>query len=428
MNDSAPLGVVDEEPAVLLLALPVMQADPLLFDSPPDPALLLVKDLSPKESPPVTSNLIDFLRVSETVALSLGGLPEPFLPEPEVAVEEEVTGEEVVAEEEVTAEEVVEGGGSGEPGVRRPVTTQMEEMTQIGATAAPVESFAEPAAAQPSAPEVAAPEAERVVAGTFLAPEVAQPVNTSAVHLPGAKGQSDRRALTFQLGETISLALEGRGWIFTGSTGGGEIVLLSRTINAVETRFRFDGASAGHYVLGFQIQDNQSGTLMHEGVTVIVQEARAEASPEWPVEAPAGPQMDATASAKASSPASLPSNLAQALEDPETAVAALNELLSSATADQQEELRRITEWYKAAGYVSEYAMCLERYLQVFPHRWDNDFRYYELGRLYETDLLRNEKKARQYYATVVDLYPASLYYLDAARRVRYLDRHFFNLR
>ena len=161
LKDAAPLAVVAEEPAVLLLALPVMQAETELFDSPPEPALLLLKQVSPKDSLPITSTLIDFPRKDETVVLLHGGLPEPFLPEPEVAVKE------VVAEE---------AGGGDKPAVHTPATPK------------------------PAVPKPAAPEPGQAAAGAFSEGEVGQaavtafpqPAEASTAHPEEEKRESDR--------------------------------------------------------------------------------------------------------------------------------------------------------------------------------------------------------------------------------------------
>ncbi len=236
--------------------------------------------------------------------------------------------------------------------------------------------------------------------------------------------------ITALFNNTLSVPLEGRGWIYTGAgTGAGsqQITLLSRKITADETIFEFEAASPGRYLLEFQLQDNASGVQRRQTVPVVMAGDLETAAAAADGEATNAESSESGSAIAAFEPA-VPETIEQALGNPAGAAAVLGKLLVLMTPQRRNELDALTGWYRDAGYTKEYARCLERYLEIFPDGRDNDFRYYELGRLYETEELRNEKKARTYYAAVVELYPASLYYFDAANRVHYLDRYFIDVR
>lgn len=396
-RNPVPAAVIDEKPSVLLLAIPALFHEPESFGVPPEPVPAHSDASTQTEFPPVAVTLIDPKQSDASDALYRANLPEPALPEaPPVMPAEVKTVLRPAAPAE--AETVMRPAAAAESAVAR-----VEGHTGLDA--------AKPGVTASAAGPVARPASEEPPDGVIL--------NNTA----GETGQPmDGRRLTFAPSDTIALAFAGRGWIFTGAGGDeGEIFLRSRTIAADETLFEFDAKSPGEYVLEFQIQDSRSGTQTRESVTIILEEDQqggVTADRYAATSAPAEKQVTVAR----------PSNLSQALEDPAGARELLSQILFHVTPEQQEELDGIARWYKSAGYLSEYALCLERFVKIFPRRPDNDFRYYELGRLHETEELRNEKKARNYYAAVVDLYPASLYYFDAAKRVRYLDRHFLDLR
>ncbi len=76
----------------------------------------------------------------------------------------------------------------------------------------------------------------------------------------------------------------------------------------------------------------------------------------------------------------------------------------------------------------------ERALQLFLSHAAGRFKrlgevYYLLGRIYETPVPpRDEKKAVEYYGQVLEIYPADIYHFKAEERIKYLKRHFLQIR
>ncbi|MGC9313713.1 MAG: hypothetical protein ACP5IA_13580, partial [Sediminispirochaetaceae bacterium] len=55
--------------------------------------------------------------------------------------------------------------------------------------------------------------------------------------------------------------------------------------------------------------------------------------------------------------------------------------------------------------------------------------YYLLGAMYESPPYpRDEREAVKYYRKVTDIYPTNTYYFKAEERIKYLERHFLQIR
>jgi outer membrane protein assembly factor BamD (BamD/ComL family) len=70
--------------------------------------------------------------------------------------------------------------------------------------------------------------------------------------------------------------------------------------------------------------------------------------------------------------------------------------------------------------------ALEQYIRRYPDGRSLDEVYFRLAGLYEVDSPhRDIESARHYYSLIYQQFPESRYSDPAARRLNYLDRHFF---
>ena len=390
----------EETPEILLLAVPVSKPEPSSFGIPPEPSIPAAFRATGKQLPAYTDALAEIDPKDSQALLNITALPEPVLPREEVASTIPEKVEETHTEDiwkTPAKEAVIE-------------TTTVSPQPEI-ATVTTVDTSPP---AKPTAVTVTAVIPPSDSGYTMESPAEA-PVETQI-----DEHRSYAREITAAVAEKIPLSFEGRGWIFTGSDSGEDgIAMKSRRITANETVFEFDPIASGEYTLNFQFQDNFTGSVLAESVALKVTEQYEESEVISDQIQYDGEVFVLTET---------PKTVAAAVENPLAAIPALDEIFSSLGQDDQEALDHIARWYKEAGYTREYVACLEKYLEVYPTQRGNDYRYYELGMIYESEDFRNEKKARYYYAVIVDAFPASLYYTDAVGRVRYLDRHFLDLR
>jgi tetratricopeptide (TPR) repeat protein len=70
--------------------------------------------------------------------------------------------------------------------------------------------------------------------------------------------------------------------------------------------------------------------------------------------------------------------------------------------------------------------ALEKYIRLYPEGRNLDEVYFRLAQIYEVDSpYRDLESARHYYGLLYESFPESIYVEPAARRLNYLDRHFF---
>jgi hypothetical protein len=410
-------GVIDpapeEKPLVLLLAAPVSTHESLSFGIPPQPELFAITSSAGLDLPIYTSKLVEPEAVEAAAFVIFAAIPEPVIPRQTFAT--------------VAAAPADEGNTltANEPATSLVYAAHSIDLVPAFPDAAPADTPAvqNDVAVKPLPKAVAPPPSAESAPTEVIATATVRPATVPEREsglMQTDEGHSYAREISASVKDTIPLSFEGRGWIYTGagmSTSG--ITLNSRKITANETVFEFDVSAAGDYVLGFQFQDNFSGSMVSENVALRINEPKNGAQQ---------PDILHPAPQESIWLAEAPGDLTAALDNPMAAVSSLPQILSSLGNGDEEGLDRIANWYSEAGYISEYRDCLEKYLEIFPGRRDNDRRYFELGKMYETVVFRNEKIARHYYAIIIDRYPASLYYGEAAARARYLDRHFLELR
>jgi hypothetical protein len=232
------------------------------------------------------------------------------------------------------------------------------------------------------------------------------------------------RTIFADAGSTISFSFEGNSWLFTGIwPNSGGIDLVSRDITGGKTNFTFDAEEIGSFNLKFQFQDSLAGGFLEEMVQVQVvnPDHFSRTIEQAAVTEPTG-EIESTPSI---------------LELVENAIN-MREFssigpffpayLTLLTAETGGLLIKLSDTLGAAGYPDLAVLGLKRYLDLFPGRRGNDNVFYTLGRLFELEMIRDEKQAHENYAVVVDQYPASIYFDVANSRMKYLERHFIKVR
>jgi len=90
------------------------------------------------------------------------------------------------------------------------------------------------------------------------------------------------------------------------------------------------------------------------------------------------------------------------------------------------ELLEVGRFHTELGRYPLAIQALERYVSRYPDGRELDRAYYRLAQIYEVDSPhRDLEAARHYYSLLYDSFPESLYAEPAARRIHYLNRHFF---
>jgi hypothetical protein len=418
---------VQETPLIMLLDVPVSSPEPASFGMLPEPVPIHA-NVPAREKPSLVHEELAYIAHSaESAFIYRERLPEPEIPVAEAPADD--TSDITASFAKAHPDDLPYPAAL--PQISSPAAPSHEWSTfveDLGSPPAAAEtSVINRDTAKTSVVPPAAAESSAIPPGAVESPWLPQAAEKKPAaapvfaERPAAEAQTDNNAfekIALRKADNLFLSFDGRGWIFTsGGTGEHAVSLLSRTITADETLFELSAPAVGEYILEFQFQDNRSGTMSVERVALVVsEEVDASGAAEKALEMTETPLTG------------VPVNLAEAIEDPVAATMVLGQILSTIKPEDKVELQRITELYKNIGSTNEYAMCLERFIEIFPDSSGNDFRYFELGTLYESDELRNEKKARQYYAAILERYPASVFYLDAAARVRYLDRHFFDVR
>jgi hypothetical protein len=263
----------------------------------------------------------------------------------------------------------------------------------------------------------------------------------SAVDLSNYKAAEDRpiREIAARVKDEISVVFDGTGWIYLGgelnATG---LVYKSRELDQGNTTFVFRAAKLGTYELNFQKQDSYNGTFAYDALRVLVLSDQDFVSHLQNNEniVNVADRFDENGHTESNQNNDITKdNVIELLRDAVNGksagripalVAFFLEVISDSSSDIVLEIAANLE---KEGFGEEAAGVYEKFLMEHPRFWGNDEVCYNLGRLFETSLdFRDEKKALVYYTRIVDEYPASIFWEKANDRIRYLKRHFLNIR
>jgi hypothetical protein len=344
-------------------------------------------------------------------------------------------------------------------------------------------------AEKPAAPKAAArPSPSAQKAGGPSAAAKTEPQAAAAVQTTSP--QERRREVLARKGDTVSIELEGRGWLFLGLPSGRSAGVSYLTMDAGGPRsvFSFKALEYGEYDLGFQLQDNARGLLQNETVRLRVlpeeqfsesvarQAAVPQAAPLDPGELAAAERLFTARAfdlalaeylklyregdpllndrlafiyAETGEPAAAAKYYQKNLSAPdpygELAVVGLARAALALGSEEMvhEQLKGLLgvrslpigrELLDTARFLMERgraALALEplrEYLRRYERGAELDRAWFLLARLYELESpLRDVAKAREYYTKIYDELPESAYAAEAQARIRYLDRYFFNV-
>ncbi len=295
---------------------------------------------------------------------------------------------------------------------------------------------------------------------------------------------SGERSLSSGQGEELTVELDGRGWIFTGEeTGKNGIGYKSRNITDTATFFHFDTDESGEYVLLFQYQNLESGVVRKEKIFLSIGEfekvitesgeddklsgdytiaemlynqgKKAEAFAEYVSRYVPGSYFINDRIASLAFDLGKFSDAAvyweKNLDAPDLALysSAVKGVMKSSIegddavlADRHagryldlpeppsgDELIRTGDFLGTSGMYVNAARFYEEFAARYGFGKGGDRVFYALGGLYEKDSpIRDERRSIEYYSVVTERYPVSLFWERANDRIRYLQRHFINVR
>lgn len=299
-------------------------------------------------------------------------------------------------------------------------STAPETASQSKSPAAPaVKPQASPAPAKPSTAAAASKPGA-------TADQAAAPAESPAIALPPAPASTAQtvpkeaavptRSEETPQGGRLELPFKGSGWVFLGETSGREgLKYDSRRFDGSAAIFLFTAERPGDYVLRFQRQDPLSGDPESLLVKVRVQDPATAAKDGSAVAAAAEtlPTSEASGAGPAATSASAPA----------TTDAPASRVLPSSP----EELLRLAREELAASRIASVLEVLDRYISLFP--FGSDEAFYLYGKAYEENTpYRDIKKAYANYKQIRDEWPRSRFWKQAAERVTYIERHYFDIR
>lgn len=247
------------------------------------------------------------------------------------------------------------------------------------------------------------------------------------------------REIAARVKDEISVVFDGSGWIYLGGEkNAGGLAYESRALDEDSTTFVFRAEKLGTYELNFQRQDSFKGTFTYDALRVLVLSDRDFVSHLQNDEniVSVADRFDENRYAESDQNSDISKdNVIELLRDALKRkrlerIPALVSIFLEVIADNSSDIVLETaENLEKEGFAAEAAGVYEKFLLEHPRFWGNDEVCYKLGRLFETSLdFRDEKKALVYYSKIIDEYPASIFWEKADERIRYLKRHFLNVR
>ena len=115
--------------------------------------------------------------------------------------------------------------------------------------------------------------------------------------------------------------------------------------------------------------------------------------------------------------------------DSEGLASLVPELLNSNNLGVKNSLTEIAEIFYNNSYFTLSASIFEILLNDNSLTSFSDYYLFLLGNIYENDSsIRNEQQAAKYYKTLIDSYPASIYWDESSNRYRFLKRRYIDIR
>ncbi|MDR2601183.1 MAG: hypothetical protein LBC53_01835 [Spirochaetaceae bacterium] len=365
---------------------------------------------------------------------------------PELAVVEKTEVEEpaVVAEEPPPKEEPAT---KEEP----PAVPLNPTPKEVPATA-PTTTPPAPPAQRPAPPLNVTP-SEKVV--NYQPPQPAVLTKRSAAKLPAetvsAEKPAPSRTVRLHAGQMLEVPFTGTGWVYLGENGLKQgINFDSRKLDSLGQTFLFKPESPGNYTLNFSKHDFYNGYEIEDSVLVVVYPSsenefdagtRVAAAPRWPPN-DYNPSSPPQLPAKPSGAASAPPETADFTPAAASGVNASGDLNAYSTErffedentdslPQTEELdeEAVLKEAEAAYNSGDISGALESLAKLGETADWNDKALYLQGKSFEAaGPLRNIKKSMAAYSSITNNFPQSIYYEEAAKRIAYLNKFYFNIK
>ena len=256
------------------------------------------------------------------------------------------------------------------------------------------------------------------------------------------------------VGKRFEVPFDGTGWTYLGEQTNKEgIAYDSRRFETTSLVFILNPIKMGDYILRFQRQDSLRGISYEElvGVSVAAKPAAgttaAAQSPAVAAQSPAATAQSPAVVAQspavaAQSPAVAAQSPAVAAQSPAVAAQSPAAAAQSPAAAAQSPAAPLIDASKlatpeaallsaraelSAGRVPGAIASLDRLFALAPNGTDEAYILYARA-LEQNGAQKDIKSAYAYYKKLCDEYPESPYWDEAAARVAYIERHYFDIR
>lgn len=233
------------------------------------------------------------------------------------------------------------------------------------------------------------------------------------------------RDMTSVIGNKLSISLDGRGWIYLPNQENSEIEYNGRQITNENTIYTFIPKAEGLYLLRFQFQNLTENNYTIEKINLkITRENPVDDTDDLVIE----PELEVVETA---SLIDFESSIIMMVSEGDSEGLSDNvaELLESTDPSIMKILPKVAELLYNASYYAPASYVLENLIRDMAPVSSNDYYYFLLGKIYEKDsIIRNEQISAKYYKTLIDSYPASLYWEESRDRYRFLKRRYIDIR
>lgn len=226
----------------------------------------------------------------------------------------------------------------------------------------------------------------------------------------------------------FNISLKGKGWIYLPDKENRDIEYYGRNFTNEDTLYTFIPKVEGTYFLRFQYQDLINNIYKIEKINLIVVKEAREIIVDKTESSGIIPEKEALETVAAVVPESSIETMfregnSQGLSE---RVPVLLKNLDPSVIKILPDIANLL--YESEYYISA-ASILENLVEDNLFVYLTDYFLYLLGNIYEKDSqIRNEKISAGYYKTLIDNYPASLYWEDSQKRYRFLKRRYIDIR
>ncbi len=233
------------------------------------------------------------------------------------------------------------------------------------------------------------------------------------------------RDMSASLMNKLDISLNGRGWIYLPDQENLEIEYTGRQFNAENTIYTFIPKEEGFYILRFQFQDLTDNNYTIEKINLRI----TKENPKDNIDnSDINPETEVMGIART---IDLESSIILMFDEGNSKGLSerVLELLESTDPSVKKILPEVAELLYNSFYYVSASSILENLIKDKTYISSSDYFLYLLGKIYEKDsIIRNEQISAGYYKTLLDSYPASLYWEESQGRYRFLKRRYIDIR